>query len=103
MLLSLFVSYPRWFVCRLHAGCVCVLCSLCAGCDWQVLLHRCCSSESNQLGYFILQKQFTACQPQATMEKDLFSPGLAKNPTPRDPEFFHQLLPWLKSDLYPCF
>ncbi|MED6255641.1 hypothetical protein ATANTOWER_012605 [Ataeniobius toweri] len=23
----------------------------CLGCDWQVLLHRCCSSESNQLGY----------------------------------------------------
>ncbi|MEQ2249870.1 hypothetical protein ILYODFUR_034036 [Ilyodon furcidens] len=38
-------------VCRLHAGCVCVLCCLYAGCDWQVLLHRCCSSESNQLGY----------------------------------------------------
>ncbi|MED6246797.1 hypothetical protein ATANTOWER_023783 [Ataeniobius toweri] len=36
---------------RLHADCVCVLCSLCARCDWQVLLHRCCSSESNQLGY----------------------------------------------------
>ncbi|MEQ2257087.1 hypothetical protein ILYODFUR_030932, partial [Ilyodon furcidens] len=123
-------------------------------CDCQVLLHRCHSSESNQLGYlwsgnpegdvssffslgvespenhpstclstlqrlnsptigelpgreetkhFILRKLFTAFQPQATVEKDLFSPGLAKNPTPRDPAFVHQLQPWFQSDLYLCF
>ncbi|MEQ2302357.1 hypothetical protein AMECASPLE_006045 [Ameca splendens] len=33
----------------------------------------------------------------------LIFPGLAKNPTPRDPAFVHQLQPWFQSDLYPCF
>ncbi|MEQ2193204.1 hypothetical protein XENOCAPTIV_026219 [Xenoophorus captivus] len=28
-----------------------VVCFFCAGYDWQVLLHRCSSSESNQLGF----------------------------------------------------
>ncbi|MEQ2231605.1 hypothetical protein ILYODFUR_002131 [Ilyodon furcidens] len=45
--------------CHIHGG-LCtgclqavffVLCFFCAGCEWQVLLHRCCSSESNQLTY----------------------------------------------------
>ncbi|MEQ2301239.1 hypothetical protein AMECASPLE_033825 [Ameca splendens] len=53
--------------------------------------------------HFILRKLFTACQPQATLEKDFFSPGLAKNPTPRDPAFVRQLQSWFQSNLYPYF
>ncbi|MEQ2223686.1 hypothetical protein ILYODFUR_039168, partial [Ilyodon furcidens] len=49
--------------------------------------------------HFILRKLFTACRPQATVEKDLFPPGLAKNPTPGDPMFVHQF----QSDFYLCF